>query len=374
MSPVQSISQVFRRPAQSSQTLESAALLVGGAVFVIVSLVALPFFHGVHVPISGPGSIGQFIAIAGGITAIIVYIFGRIVLRTRPARSNGPATDVDAAGVQLHWFDVGALALSHGIIALLGWICVASLLSVSFKGAVVFSFSSIILAGAAVALTAYVCFLSAVHLNSTLLSLMLAVFLVVGSFASMLSATDPLWWQKNLSTLGMSTSISSLAFNVTLIIAGVMVTTLAHYATAPLPSSTRAEARGRSLTRAGLTVLGILLACVGIFPLSRNETLHNVSASGMSLVYVALVIALPRLVPSLPRVFAILGYVYVGVIVVLAVFFITGYYNLTAVELVAFLLIFSWLIVLLRTTEGLATGNAEVQGAARKGAATVIPG
>jgi len=235
MSPVQSISQVFRRPAQSSQTLESAALLVGGAVFVIISLVALPFFHGVHVPISGSGSIGQFIAIAGGITAILVYIFARIVLRTRPSRSDGPATDVDAAGVQLHWFDVGALALSHGIIALLGWICVASLLSVSFKGAVVFSFSSIILAGAAVALTAYVCFLSAVHLSATLLSLMLAVFLVVGSFTSMLSATDPLWWQKNLSTLGMSKSVSSLAFNVTLIIAGVAAFALLRSRISPRP-------------------------------------------------------------------------------------------------------------------------------------------
>ena len=79
----------------------------------------------------------------------------------------------------------------------------------------------------------------------------------------------------------------------------------------------------------------------------------------MALVYVAMVIAFPWLVPSIPRVFVLLGYVYVGVIVVLAVFFITGYYNLTAVELVAFLLVFSWLIVLLRNTEGLGTSTEE---------------
>jgi hypothetical protein len=40
----------------------------------------------------------------------------------------------------------------------------------------------------------------------------------------------------------------------------------------------------------------------------------------------------------------------VGVIVMLAVFFATGYYNLTAVELVAAVLIFSWIIVFLRNT------------------------
>lgn len=37
-----------------------------------------------------------------------------------------------------------------------------------------------------------------------------------------------------------------------------------------------------------------------------------------------------------------------GVIAVMAVFFVTGYYNLTAVELVVFTLVFSWLVVFIR--------------------------
>lgn len=61
-------------------------------------------------------------------------------------------------------------------------------------------------------------------------------------------------------------------------------------------------------------------------------------------------VSLRRLLPSMPRVFVLLGYIYVGVIVILAVFFITGYYNLTAVELVAAVLIFSWIIVFLRSS------------------------
>jgi hypothetical membrane protein len=200
------------------------------------------------------------------------------------------------------------------------------------------------------ALTAYMAYLSAVNLTPMLLSLVLALFLVVGALASMLSATDPLWWQKNLSTLGISDDISALAFNLTLIIAGVMVTTIAHYATAFLPHSTQAEKRGRSLVRFGLVLLGILLACVGIFPVDEFLEAHNTAATGMAIVYVALVLGLRWLLPSMPRVFILLGYVYVGVIVVLAVFFITGYYNLTAVELVAAVLIFSWVIVFLRNT------------------------
>ena len=354
MSRPQSLGRVFRHPAESTQTLESAALVVGAAIFVVAAIIAFFVFGGKALPISGPGSLGQFVAIAGGISALVVFVFARMVLRTRRSRLNAlDNAEYDSAGVRLRWFDVGALALAHGVIALLAWTGLAALMGVSFKGAVVFSFSAVILAGVAVAITAYVVFLSSVHLSAMLLSLVLAAFIVSGAITSMMSATDPLWWQKNLSTLGIGNDISSLTFNVTLIIAGIMVTTIAHYATAPLPATTPAEARGRTLVRVGLVVIGILLACVGAFPLDRNAEIHNLSASGMALVYVVLVIAFPWLIRSIPRVFVLLGYVYVSVIVVLAVFFISGYYNLTAVELVAFTLIFSWLIVLLRNTGGL---------------------
>jgi hypothetical protein len=68
-----------------------------------------------------------------------------------------------------------------------------------------------------------------------------------------------------------------------------------------------------------------------------------------------MVVSLRWLLPSMPRIFILFGYVYVGVIVVLATFFITGYYNLTAVELIAAVLIFSWVIVFLRNTGAVET-------------------
>jgi hypothetical membrane protein len=183
-----------------------------------------------------------------------------------------------------------------------------------------------------------------------LLSLVLAVFLVVGVITAMLSSTDPLWWEKNLSALGMTDDVSALAFNLTLIIAGAIVTIVARYATAGLPAATPAERRGRDVARWGLVLIGILLACVGIFPVDEFFAVHNTVATGMAVVYAVLVIGLPRFLPSMPRVFVYVGWAYVAVIVVLAVFFVTGYYNLTAVELVAGLLIFSWIILFLRNT------------------------
>lgn len=341
----------LRHPVANSESIESSALVLGAAVFVVVAIVSVFVFWGHDVPIAGAGSIGQFVAFTAALTTIVVFVAGRLLVSAGP-RSTARGDDrLSMPGVRLHWYDIGALALAHAVIALLGWLGMAGLLDRSFTGAVVFPFSAAMLAGVAVAVTAYAVFLSAVNLTPMLLSLVLVVFLVVGCFASMLSATDPLWWQKNLSTLGISDDVSALAFNLTLIIGGVIVTVIAHYATASIAVEGARQERGRRFVRGALALMGVLLACVGIFPVDRFLTAHNVSATGMALIFVVLAIGLGRFVPSMPRVFVLLGYVYVGVIVVLAVLFVNGYYNLTAVELIAFLLIFSWLIVFLRNTK-----------------------
>jgi hypothetical protein len=347
--PSTSIRRVLRHPAENAESLESVALLAGAVAFLVGLAVAWIFFWGRNVPIAGPASLGQFVAIGGAVVAIVAFVLGRIVL-SRPAPSLQDHVDdgLEVVGARLHWFDIVALALAHAVIVLLGWIGLADLLERSFIGAVVFTFPAAVLSGVAFAVTAYAVFLSSARLTPMLLSLVLAVFLVVGALASMLSSSDPQWWQKNLSALGITNDVSSLAFNLTLIIAGAIVPTSARYGTASLPTSTPLDLRHRNLVRVSLALIGVLLACVGIFPVSEFFVLHNTVATGMAVVYAVVVFALPRWVPSMPKVFVILGYVYVAVTVLLGIFFAVGYYNLTAVELVAGVLIFSWIILFLR--------------------------
>jgi hypothetical membrane protein len=351
MSASSPIARIFRHPVASTESRESSALLAGAGAFALGTLVGLVVFWDRDVPVSGRGSIGDLAAIGGALVAIAAFLLGCALRRTQIRRDVAGGTGLP----RLRWFDVAALTLAHSAIALLGWIGLASVLSESFVGATVYSTSAALLAGVALAVTAYLAFLSAVNLTPMMLSLVLALFLAIGALASMLSATDPSWWQKNLSTLGISDDISAMAFNLTLVVAGIMVTTIAHYATAYLPHSNPPEARGRNLVGIGLVLLGVLLACVGIFPVDEFLAAHNTAATGMVIVYVAMVVSLRRLLPSMPRVFILLGYTYVGFIVVLAFFFVTGYYNLTAVELVAAVLIFSWVIVFLRNTGAVET-------------------
>lgn len=372
MAESSSISRVLRHPAASAESLESIALLLGAAFFVVGGAISFVVFWGRDLPISGPGSLGEYVGIGGALTALIAFVLGRILMarHRHPAILHDPSPGLNMPGARLHWFDVAALAVAHGAIALLGWIGLANLLERSFVGAVVFPLAGAILAGVAFAVTSYVSFLSSVHLTPMLLSLVLATFLVVGALAAMLSASDPQWWKMNLSALGMSDEASALAFNVTLIVAGAMVTIIARYATASLPTRTGQEVRGRNLLRLGLILIGIFLACVGIFPVDEFFAVHNTVATGMAVIFAGLVLGLRWLVPAMPRVFVLLGYVFVGVIVLLAIFFAVGYYNLTAVELVAGVLIFSWIIVFLRSAGSMQAPGSQAALAAHGGAIT----
>lgn len=327
--------------SDAERTLESLALGAGGTAFVLIGLVALIMFRLEPAPIAGPGSIGQYTAIAAGVVAVVSFIVARMLQHLR-------------AGAQrlrvLDYLDVAALAVAHAVIALLSWTLLADILQDAFIGADVFGLPGIVLSGAAAAVTAYLVFFSASHLDLQLLALVLAIFLVEGVLAAMLTASDPGWWKDNLSALGMTRDLSAMTFNLTLVVAGFLVTTLARYATRGIPTS---HARGILAVRVSLVVVGVFLACVGIFPVDRFFFVHTAFATGMAVVFGVLVVMLPWWIPGMPRLFVALGWVFLATIALLGVYFAIGYYTLTAVELVAGVLIFSWIILFIRNAAAL---------------------
>lgn len=346
--PLSAVGALGRRERRRSTApvvnLESTALAAASVAFLLSAVVAAVLFWGRELTISGHGSIGAFVSISGAVAAAGAFTLSRLIVQRA-------ADDKSAASVRYRWFDLVALAVGHGAIALLGWIGIAAILERSFPGATLYSSPAVVLAAAATALSAYVAFLSGANLSARQLSLVLAVFLVVGMTTAMLSSQDPQWWQLNLSALGITHDVSSLTFNLTLIISGVMITTIARFGTAPLPAGTAVDRRKRTVVRVLFVLIGVLLACVGIFPVDRFFLLHNTVATGMAVAYAALVIALPWLIPQMPKTFLALGYVYVAATVVLGILFAVGSYNLTAVELVSALMIFSWIIIFLRNVQ-----------------------
>lgn len=323
----------------SERSLETLALGAGALAFVVAGVVALLVFRLQPAPISGPGSVGQFAAIASAAVAILAFVGGRFV-------ADGGWRGLGVLDV----VDIAALAFAHAVIALLTWTLLAVIMERGFIDAEVFGLPTVLLAGAVAAVTAYIVFYSASHLDLELLAVVLAVFLVEGVVASMLTASDPHWWRDNLSALGMNDDISSLTFNLTLIVAGVIVTTLARYATGGVPTT---HANGIRNVRLSLILVGVFLGCVGVFPVDRFFALHTGFASGMVVVYGVLVIMLPRWIPGTSRAFVLVGWLFLAVTLVLAVLFAVGYYTLTAVELVAGILVFTWIILFIRNAAAL---------------------
>ncbi|GAA5085714.1 hypothetical protein GCM10025760_04910 [Microbacterium yannicii] len=325
----------------SERSLESLALGTGAGSFVIVALAALVAFGFQAAPISGPGSVGQFAAIAAGFVAFLAVIGGRILVHRQGVHRRLKPLD---------YVDVAALAFAHAVIALLGWTLLAVILEDAFIGAEVFPLAVLILAGATSAMTAYLAFYSATHMDLQLLAVVLAVFLVFGVLASMLTASDPDWWKDNLSALGMSSNVSAFAFNITIIVAGFLVTTLARYSTRGIPTD---NPKGVGRVRVALIVVGVFLGMVGLFPVDRFFALHTSVASGMVVAFGVLVIGLRHWITGMPRPFVVLGWLFLAITLVLAVFFGVGYYTLTAVELVAGILVFTWIVLFIRNAAAL---------------------
>lgn len=322
--------------ASSERSLETLALATGAVSFAVVAVVALVVFRFEAAPIAGPGSVGQFAAIASGVVALVAVIGGTFVRREHGRSSRLRALD---------FLDVAALAIAHGVIAVLGWTLLAVILEHAFIGAEVFALPVLILSGAAAAMTGYVAFYSATHMDLQLLAVVLALFLVVGVLASMLTASDPDWWKDNLSALGMSSNVSAFAFNITIIVAGFLVTTLARYATRGIPTE---DPKGVGRVRTCLIAVGVLLGLVGVFPVDRFFAIHTGVASGMVVAFGVLVIGLPRWITGMPRAFVVVGWLFLALTLLLAVFFAVGYYTLTAVELVAGILVFTWIVLFIR--------------------------
>lgn len=331
---------------RANTTLELTATGLGALAFMVVAVIALPVFGFDEAPISGPGSVGQYASAASAVTAAIAFAAGRYALHLGGRNPIRGALDV---------IDVAALAIAHGVIALLSWTLVSVILADAFVGATVFTLPILALSGAAAAVSAYAAFLSAAHMNPELLAVVLAVFLVEGILASTLTASDPDWWMQNLSTLGISHDLSARAFNLTLIVAGFLVTVLARAATRDIPSATESGVRNVRLT---LIVVGVFLGLVGVFHVDTHFWIHTAVASGMAVAFAVLAFRLRAWVPGISRAFLPVGWAFVAVIVVLAVFFAVGYYSLTAVELVAGVLVFTWIILFQRNVGALGADTA----------------
>lgn len=335
-------------PSKTQRSVESRALYYAfsaGAVAFVIALIA--FWNSTGVTMSGWGSIGSVAVILSTIAAFVGYFY--VMYQHRPPVNKKPVRH--RLRVFLTMF---ALSFVHAAITFLVLMAGFYLVAQAFQGATIDKYASSVLVAVTVGVTGYGMYLIAVHMSASLVSAALAVFLIAGALTSMITASNPYWWEMHLSSLGgAGGGASAYVFNITLAIGGAVIVCVSDMIASDLTElrkeSKRLSERNIAAVRIVLTLIGIALAFVGIFAWNVHALVHNVSAGIMVVLFIWLMIALPRLVPVLSKTFYVFSAVILwSLIVGMILYYFVGYFNLTAYELFCFAVLFGWLIVFIR--------------------------
>ena len=240
-----------------------------------------------------------------------------------------------------------SVVIAHVALTAIATLSLFAVLARSFIGAELNAFWTTVLLGVTAGLAAWLTYLSASRITTQRLTSLLVSFIAIGTVAAMLTTSDPKWWLYHFSQLGTFDDLSSFLFNGTLVAGGLLVTTFTLYVGADLRRLGEEE-RGVRIVTTALQVMGIMLAGVGIFPVDVNMLLHNLSASGMALMFLLLLVGGPWIMRRMPRAYFLASWAFLAALVASIVLFAIGYFGLTAFEIIVFALIFGWLSVFIR--------------------------
>ncbi len=248
--------------------------------------------------------------------------------------------------------DTISVVTVHTVLTALATLSVYLILDRGFIGVSIGSFWAIVLMALTLGIAAYIAYLSASRMSTERMTSMLLTFIVVGTLTAMVTTPDPKWWTLHFSQLGTFWDLSSFVFNGTLIAAGLLVTSFA----LSLSQDMKALITAGRLERAAsgrfaptlFAIMGIMLAGVGLFPVNVIMILHNLAASGMALMFLVLLIGGLWMFRGMPRAYFLSAWAFIVAMVGSVVLFATGYFTLTAFEIIVFALIFGWMAVFIR--------------------------
>lgn len=183
---------------------------------------------------------------------------------------------------------------------------------------------------------------------------LVAMLLAAGSLASMSITPTGEWWAHNFSTLGTSDDIAAACFNIAVTMSGLGMALLGPALTGALRAERFALRRGGlTAIRVLIAFIGVSLMGVGVVPIDGATVLHNVFACGAAAGFAVLALGVQLWARRMPRALVIFSYAALG-IEVAAMIAYDGLkvFNLTVFEIVAFTLVFAWLIALVAITAG----------------------
>lgn len=289
-----------------------------------------------QVPLWGGWSAGALTALAAAMTAAVIALRAHAHVITDD--SDTPRADaLDRAAAAVAYALIAGLAVALVFIAC-DWLAAdraANLLQAT------------VLASASLTFVAFAVSASARHTGTIHAVALLMTLIAVGSLTSIATTPDPDWWVLYFSQLGAFRVFSGFVFNGTLIMTGALILVFSvrvHREMTKMHRRSVLRSRRAPRTLAFLVgAVGFHLAMVGFIPVNTLQFWHDRAATGMTLAFAGMLATTPWLLRGMPgRIFRSTAWVS-GILLVGAVLFIFGIINLTAFEVLAFALMFTWI-------------------------------
>jgi hypothetical protein len=160
------------------------------------------------------------------------------------------------------------------------------------------------------------------------------------------------WWTENFSTLGTSDDLAAACFNVGIVVSGAGMALMSGSLTRAIHNARFEARRGGVLAmRVLIIAIGLSLVGVGLVPIDGATDLHNIAACGAAGAFAVLCLGARLWARRLPRALLLASYASIATEVIAMIAYDgIGLFNLTVFEIVAFTLVFAWLIALVAIT------------------------
>lgn len=315
-------------------------IILSGVLYVLAMLV---FFRDQsQVPFTGSFSIASLVIIVTTVTGMFNFSYRFISIKKR-------FNDLGAS--KIPWRNYPVILFSHTVMIVLGLLLAFRVIGEFFKGASFDHFTASLIGFVIVAVINYlmVALADALTPSSLINTLIFIIFAGVG--ISMLTNSDHQWWLYNLSFLGTPEATNAWQFNATLMVSALLMVALIDYLFLLLYGAYGTTLKLKTL-KLLLILTAICLGGVGLFPYNSStfsQQMHNRVAGYLVYLFIVLIVLIRWIMPEPPKEFVKLSYT-VGILLIISVVLFQGihYLSLTAFELVAFVLAFSWLLLLLK--------------------------
>ncbi len=325
--------------------IPSWILFLATAIASLIFVSILMFQKMNHILLTGNHSIMSFIIPIGTVIGTIFFTATLILNR-----------DIFIGNIKgrVFWRMLPVIVISFGIILVLILLGFSWLLGQLFGNISFDVITSTILFGIMCGIIALLYSQLAHSIRIYWLTSLFSIIITSGVCIAMATNSNRQWWQFNLSFLGTQEALNSWQFNLTLILSAVIIVALVDYLFVAI---TQRFGNSWKLTtlRVLLTLLGIDLGAVGYFPNDAQSHLIHTDVAGYLVYLVIILIITARwLLPNVTKDFLMISYTIGGLLIFLEFLFQGIHYlSLTAYEMAAFLLAFTWLVLLLNKLEAL---------------------